>query len=232
MNTFLLTIQNSPHTFLPELEIYKRLKKQKRTKSTLLVDLPDSLRLEFAAELTGPLTDIINNCLNQQVYPNLWKYEWVSPVPKVTHPKVVQDLRKISCTSDYNKLFEGILKDWILSDISENIDIGQFGGQSGTGTEHLLVCLVNKVLLLLDRFSDKSAAVIAAMIDWANAFDRQDPTLAIKRFIELGVRPSLIPILISYLDQRKMKVKFNGSESDTLSLIGGGPQGSLISTKQ
>ena len=25
-----------------------------------------------------------------------------------------------------------------------------------------------------------------------------------------------------------MKVKFNGSESDTLSLIGGGPQGSLI----
>ena len=90
------------------------------------------------------------------------------------------------------------------------------------------MCLVNKVLLLLDRYSDKSAAVIAAMIDWANAFDRQDPTLAIKRFIELGVRPSLIPILISYLDQRKMKVKFNGSESDTLSLIGGGPQGSLI----
>ena len=91
------------------------------------MDLPDSLRLEFAAELTGPLTDIINTCLSRQVYPNLWKYEWVSPVPKVT-----QDLRKISCTSDYNKLFEGILKDWILSDISVNIDIGQFG----TGTEH------------------------------------------------------------------------------------------------
>ena len=37
-----------------------------------------------------------------------------------------------------------------------------------------------------------------------------------------------MPILISYLNERKMKVKFNGSESETLSLIGGGPQGSLI----
>ena len=59
-----LPVDNSKlPTYLPatkplqvsELEIYKRLKKQKRTKSTLTVDLPDSLRLEFAAELTGPL---------------------------------------------------------------------------------------------------------------------------------------------------------------------------------
>ena len=63
---------------------------------------------------------------------------------------------------------------------------------------------------------------------WTAAFDRQDPTLAIKKFIDLGVRPSLIYLLISYLSDRKMKVKFNGEESDFLSLIGGGPQGSLI----
>ena len=95
------------------------------------------------------------------------------------------------------------------------------------GTEHLLVCLVDRILYLLDRHSDKSA-VIAACVDWSAAFDRQDPTLAIKRFIEIGVRPSIIPILVSYLSGRKMRVKFNGEESDLLSLIGGGPQGTLI----
>ena len=105
------------------------------------------------------------------------------------------DLRKISCTSDYSKLFEGILKDWIIEDISDKFDIGQFGGQEGMGTEHLLVCLVDRVLYLLDRHNDKSA-VIAAIVDWSAAFDRQDPTLAIMRFIEIGVRPSLIPILV------------------------------------
>ena len=91
----------------------------------------------------------------------------------------------------------------------------------------MIVCLVNRVLWLLDRHPDTSA-VIAASVDWSAAFDRQDPTLSIKKFIELGVRPTLVPILISYLNERKMKVKFNGSKSETLSLIGGGPQGSLI----
>ena len=107
------------------------------------------------------------------------------------------------------------------------MDIGQFGGQRGTGTDHMIVCLLNRVLQLLDTHRDHSA-VIAASIDWAAAFDRQDPTLAIKAFIEIGVRPALIPILISYLDNRKMQVRFNGELSDILSLIGGGPQGTLI----
>ena len=35
-------------------------------------------------------------------------------------------------------------------------------------------------------------------------------------------------MLISYLTDRKMKVKFNGEMSDFLSLVGGGPQGTLI----
>lgn len=91
----------------------------------------------------------------------------------------------------------------------------------------MIVSLINRVLLLLDENSDISA-VIAAAIDWAAAFDRQHPTLAIQKFIEIGVRPTLIPLLISYLNERKIKVRFNGSESDVLSLIGGGPQGSLI----
>ena len=91
----------------------------------------------------------------------------------------------------------------------------------------MIVCLVNRVLQLLDTHRDQSA-VIAATIDWAAAFDRQDPTLAIKSFIEIGVRPALIPILISYIDDRKMQVRFNGELSDILSLIGGGPQGTLI----
>ena len=52
--------------------------------------------------------------------------------------------------------------------------------------------------------------------------------MAIKKFIKLGVRPSLIPLLASYLTDRKMKVKFNNEVSDFLTLIGGGPQGTLI----
>ena len=93
-------------------------------------------------------------------------------------------MRKISSTSDFSKLFESFLKDWIMEDVSEKIDIGQFGGISGTGTEHLIVCLVDRVLKLLDRNTDRLADMMAGL-DWSAAFDRQDPTLAIKKFIKL-----------------------------------------------
>ena len=191
----------------------------KKTKSTLPVDIPEKLRRACSVELSEPLTDIINSSLVQAQYPKLWQQEWVTPAPKVTNPKVIKDLRKISCTSDYSKLYEGFLKDWIVEDIYNNLDIGQYGGRTGTGTEHMIVCLLDRILKLLDQHPDKSA-VIAASLDWTAAFDRQDPTLAIKKFIELGVRPSLIPLLISYLSERKMKVRFNGEESDFFSLIG------------
>ena len=174
-----------------------------------------------------PLTAIINNCLNQSVYPELWKHELVTPVPKISNPVEISDLRKIACTSDYSKLFEGFLKEWIMEDVCNNIDIRQFGGQSGIGTEHMIVCFLDRILQLLNKHPDKSA-IIATSVDWSAAFDRQDPTLGIQKFIQLGVRPSLIPLLVSYLTDRKMKVKFNGEMSELMSLIGGGPQGSLI----
>ena len=62
--------------------------------------------------------------------------------------------------------------------------------------------------------------IIATCLDWSAAFDHQDPTLAIIKFIQLGVRPSLIPLLASYLTDRKIKVKFNGEMSAFLTLIG------------
>ena len=91
----------------------------------------------------------------------------------------------------------------------------------------MIVCFLDRVLQLLDRHTDRSA-VIATYLDWSSAFDRQDPTLAIQKFIKLGVRPSLIPLLSSYLTDRKMQVKFNGELSQILTLIGGGPQGTLL----
>ena len=216
-----------PAPQVSEFEVYQRLIKIKKTKSTLPIDIPDKLRMECAPHLAAPLARIYNESLTLSLYPSLWKHEWVTPVPKVIDPQNISELRKISSTSDYFKLFEGFIKDWVMEDIVDNIDVGQFGGQSGLGTEHMLVCFIDRILKLLDAHPDKSA-VIAALLDWSAAFDRQDPTIAILKFIQLGIRPALIPLLISYLSDRKMQVKFNGEISAILTLIGGGPQGSLL----
>ena len=62
-------------------------------------------------------------------------------------------------------------------------------------------------------------------MDWSKAFDRQIHKLGVQSFIKNGVRPTLIPLLVSYFQERKMFVKLHGLKSTTRDLPGGGPQG-------
>jgi hypothetical protein len=70
--------------------------------------------------------------------------------------------------------------------------------------------------------------VILQLVDWAQAFDRQCPQIGIQSFIENGVHKSVIPVLISYFQNRRMKVKWNNKLSSQRNLPGGGPQGSSV----
>ena len=70
--------------------------------------------------------------------------------------------------------------------------------------------------------------VVASLIDWNSAFPRQCPKLGVESFIKNGVRPSLIPILINYFQDRKMSVKWHECQSVPKDISGGGPQGATL----
>ena len=70
-----------------ETSVYMKLRKLKKTKTTLPIDIPCQLTREFAAELSNPVADIINTSLKQYKYPAFWKHEWVVPAPKKKEPK-------------------------------------------------------------------------------------------------------------------------------------------------
>ena len=61
-----------------------------------------------------------------------------------------------------------------------------------------------------------------------NAFPHQCPKLGIQSFIQNGVRPSLIPLLINYFQDREMTVKWHGVQSVPRKINGGGPQGATL----
>ena len=66
------------------------------------------------------------------------------------------------------------------------------------------------------------------LIDWSKAFDRVDAKIAVEAFIANGVRPSLVPILMSFFQHRTMIVKWHNSLSTPRELPGGCPQGSTF----
>ena len=102
----------------------------------------------------------------------------------------------------------------LVSDIMENLDPAQYANQQGVSLQHYLVKMINVILTVTDNSKKGEAnANIASLIDWREAFPIQCPKLGFKAFILCGVRNSLIPLLVNYLQDRTMTVKWNGKIS-------------------
>ena len=167
-------------------QVISKIKKLGKTKSTQPIDIPDMLQVKCAVDLAEPLTDIFNSCLRAGSFPAMWRQEWCTPVPKHGgNLKTCDDVRKVASTSDFSKIFESFIRGWVTEDIGSKIDRNQFAGKSGTGTEHLIVKLTDRVLIQLDKPGMR--AVIDASVDWASAFSRTDPTKTVTKLIRMGV---------------------------------------------
>ena len=147
-------------------------------------------------------------------------------MPKIFPPEHLNDLRKISGLLNFSKITDKILAEYIADDMQFKRDKSQYGNQKKISIQHYLVNMFHKILTSLDEnTSNKSIAVLLKMVDWSQAFDRLSHKIGIESFIKNGVRPALIPILISFFKNRKMTVKWNGKMSTQHPLPGGGPQG-------
>ena len=198
-------------------------------KSTVPGDIPAKILRRFAAYIAEPLTDVFNTALLKGHYPSIFKIEVCTPVPKVHPTEKLAQLRNISGLINFDKVFEKLIAQLIISDMEAKLDRAQFGNQRGIGIQHYLVQLLHRILTELDSSSQGNAkAVLATFVDWENAFPRQCPTLGVQSFLENGVRASLIPLLISYFEDRKMSVKWHGKRSALKHIKGGGPQGATL----
>ncbi len=64
--------------------------------------------------------------------------------------------------------------------------------------------------------------------DFAKAFDAVDHTVAVKCLLDLGVRPSLIPWICSFMSNRRQRVRYQGYISDWEYSSCGAAQGTIL----
>ena len=110
-----------------------------------------------------------------------------------------------------------------------NLDPSQYGNQKNISIQHYLVRLLNRIVSNVDKNSKGEVnAVLCMFVDWKQAYSRQCHTLGVQSFLKNGVRPSLIPVLISYFEDREMRVKWHGKMSKPRKLPGGGAMGASL----
>ena len=108
-------------------------------KSTVPGVIPARLIKQFAAYLAEPLTDIFNCGLRRGEYPNIYKFENCTPVPKVQPTQSAAQLRNISGLLNFDRIYEKLISQLIISDMEAKLDPAQFGNQKGISIQHYLI---------------------------------------------------------------------------------------------
>ena len=138
-------------------------------------------------------------------------------------------LRPISLLFYFEKVMENLVGEIMVNDMRYNMDPSQFGNKKKVSINHYLIRMLNRIVSCLDNNSKGDInAVLCLFIDYQAAFSRMSHNLGVKSFIDNGVRPSLIPALISYFENRQMYVKWHGKFSTKRKMPGSGAMGATF----
>ena len=151
-------------------------------------------------------------------WPAHWKTEHVIPIEKVPMPDSEDDLRPISLTPFFSKVAEHFVVDWLLEHVGPKLDFRQYGGLKGNSITHYIIEFVNFILSCQD--TTDQTAILACMVDFSKAFNRQNHNILITKLSDMGVPGWVIKIVISFLENRKMYVKYKGKLSNVKSPSG------------
>ena len=179
--------------------------------------------LEF---IISPLTYIINSCIQNSMFPAVWKTSRISPIPKVDNPSGCDDYRPIAILPVLSKVFENL----VLQQMQEfiyNLCL-LHNTQSGFRKGHSTTTALLKFKDDISKAMKKGEITLAVFADFSKAFNTVDPEVLINKLSKMNFSKSFLHWLISYLPNREQFVQINDKISSKAIICFGVPQGSLL----
>jgi hypothetical protein len=187
--------------------------------------------LKKASKIIAPvLTIIINNSLEQGIFPSILKVAIVSPLykdgPKKPDPKEMNNYRPISLLNSISKVFEKVSYDQLYHYLLENSILypSQYGFRKNHSTE-------DAALELTDRISksiDEGNLPFSIFLDLSKAFDTLDHNILLQKLNHYGVNGVALKWFANYLTDRIQIVRFKQEYSTEKKVTTGVPQGSVL----
>ena len=219
-------VPTTHHRSLPRLspeEVAKQLREQKKPGSMVHGDMFPKHINSCATSLSRPLCSIFNEIMETYTWPEKWKVEYVTLIPKKNLPASFADLRNISCTNFFSKVFESFVLRWAMSEVT--VKTNQYGGVKGCSTSHMLLEIWNDIC---SNAEDYRSCTVLTSIDYAKAFNRLSFQKCLDSFAKKGASTSIIRLLATFLSNRMMTVRTGGEWSQLKAVNGGCPQGSIL----
>ena len=84
---------------------------------------------------------------------------------------------------------------WLLGFIADKIDFRQYGGIKGNSVSHYLVEFIN--FILYNQDDKEPTAVLACLVNFPKAFNRQDHTILVTKHCDMGL-PAWLLLLTTH----------------------------------
>ena len=121
---------------------------------------------------------------------------------------------------------EKFVVEWLMGFIGEKLDPKQFGGLKGNSISHYMIEMINYILYNQDY--NLPIAMLICAVDFSKAFNRQSHNILVTKLSDMGVPGWLLNVVMGFLTDRLMVVRYKGETTESKSLPGGGPQGTLL----
>ena len=184
---------------------------------------------------------LIKSCKSSLSYPLLllWDYSFqtghinseflcqlITPVFKGGSKLVSTNYRPVSLTSHLMKIFERVLQKKIMKYLEENnyISCSQHGFRKGRSCLSELLAHFTNLYENLGNCSDSDTVYL----DFSKAFDKVDHALLIKKLQKYGFGGKLLKWIEAFLSNHTQKVVIDGKVSETIFVISGVPQGTVL----
>ena len=220
------TISNIDDINFDVIDVYKILLSLKSSKATGPDQIGNIILRNCAAPLSEPFFQIFKTCISEGTYPASWKLSHVVPVHKKKSRQKVEHYRPISLLSNSSKVFERIIFNQLYAFLDKNKLLTPLnsGFKKGDSTINQLIYLVHNIYKGLENRQD----IKIVFLDFSKAFDRVWHRGLIFKLERLGVRGKLLKLIKNYLLDRKQMVVIEGIMSDSMYILAGVPQGSIL----
>ena len=180
------------------------------------------LSIEHTADI---LADIINASFVTKFFPSRWKEAIVKPIPKVANPTQASDYRPISLLPAFSKISEKIAAKQMSEFLKEHklLDKLQSAYRNSHSTTTALLTVTDDIFKAIDE----SEVVLLTLLDYSKAFDTANHKLIIAKLKHFGFHNDALDWVISYLSNRKQKVRTD-TDSQWEFIQNGVPQGSIL----
>jgi hypothetical protein len=211
--------------------LFNKINKMSTKKATGSDGIPVIVIKRCSTVLVPCLVNIVERCLSEGAFPQIWKEAIIVPVPKVKNSPNPTDYRPISLLPVMSKLVESVVNDIVSSHTDRQLSDSQFGFRKHRSTVDALLLLQHYILRGFQMCEEGKvpAKVAVVYFDISKAFDTVPHSNLIHCIkTKFHLRPNLVKLLKSYLSERTMKVKIGSAKSDSQHMSSGVPQGSVL----